>query len=474
MQRELARPCGSIPFSMSQPSPLAPAQTLNEARGRRRIGQPNSMQNTPHQRRTAAASRSTGLTALLLLIAIGLLAACGPNPTSSTQSQSPQQRAAAIVAIAQQYGATQDLEAARVALAALNVQDPAQAVLALAEANIVQKQNTQTTAQLVALAKALGPLSRMAEEFLAAEGQSSGVPAAMALAPTHTPVPTPTPLPPTETPTPQPPATPTGTPEPTATATVVAQPQASTTSAINVRGGPGTVYPVIAQLQPGRPVDIIGRNADQTWWQVLLGNGDEGWVAASVVDVTGPLDAVAVAATIPAAPVQPTAQPQPTAAPVAQPTATTQPQASGTNFRVASVRLWGVEENGGSFDGPSIHCGYGRDLWVYVIDQAGNRINGVTIKSAYEPYEEEVTGSKAPGAVQLVLGEAKEVYVVRDEAGRDITSDRVFVSTIPRDIPDDQLIAAGFCANASDCAVFKDAFSCAHHYSWDVVFQRTN
>ncbi|HRI57913.1 MAG TPA: hypothetical protein PK170_12560, partial [Anaerolineae bacterium] len=172
---------------MSQPSPLAPAQTLNEARGRRRIGQPNSMQNTPHQRRTAAASRSTGLTALLLLIAIGLLAACGPNPTSSTQSQSPQQRAAAIVAIAQQYGATQDLEAARVALAALNVQDPAQAVLALAEANIVQKQNTQTTAQLVALAKALGPLSRMAEEFLAAEGQSSGVPAAMALAPTHTP-----------------------------------------------------------------------------------------------------------------------------------------------------------------------------------------------------------------------------------------------------------------------------------------------
>lgn len=473
MQRELARPCGSIPFSMSQPSPLAPAQTLNEARGRRRIGQPNSMQNTPHQRRTAAASRSTGLIALLLLIAIGLLAACGPNPTSSTQSQSPQQRAAAIVAIAQQYGATQDLEAARVALAALNVQDPAQAVLAQAEANIVQKQNTQTTAQLVALAKALGPLSRMAEEFLAAEGQSSGVPAAMALAPTHTPVPTPTPLPPTETPTPQPTATPTGTPEPTATATVVAQPQASTTSAINVRGGPGTVYPVIAQLQPGRPVDIIGRNADRTWWQVLLGNGDEGWVAASVVDVTGPLDAVAVAATIPAAPVQPTAQPQPTAAPAAPPTQPPAAQPSG-GYALVGFRLRPVGSDSQRCDGGD------HNIFVTVVDAGGAPINGVRVQEIFTG-DVKVTGDqgKGPGRVEwdIYRGGGGVVQIVDGNNNAISTQTPGMSADWP---PIDLMYDAGYCnckphPDKESCRAdleSKNYFFAVGHYVYEVTFQR--
>jgi hypothetical protein len=73
-----------------------------------------------------------------------------------------------------------------------------------------------------------------------------------------------------------------------------------------------------------------------------------------------------------------------------------------------------------------------------------------------------------------VLGEAKEIYVIRDQGGREVTSDRVYVSTIPSGIPDDQLIAGGYCADAASCAAFKDGFDYAHHYSWDVVFQRTN
>ena len=176
---------------------------------------------------------------------------------------------------------------------------------------------------------------------------------------------------------------------------------------------------MVGQLQPAEQLDVIGRNGDRTWWQVLLPNGNEGWVAASVTTVTGPVDSIAMAVNIPPTPTQ---APQPTAAPTLQPTATPQPQASGPEFKVASMRLWGVVENGGYLDGPSVHCGYRRDLWVYVLDSAGNRIDGVTVRSAVPPYEEDVTGSRGPGALQLVLGEAKEIYVIRDQGGREVTT----------------------------------------------------
>jgi hypothetical protein len=69
-----------------------------------------------------------------------------------------------------------------VALAPLDLPNPGQAVLALAEAYIAEGRDARTTVGLIALAKALGPVSRMAEEFLAREGASSGVPAAVARA----------------------------------------------------------------------------------------------------------------------------------------------------------------------------------------------------------------------------------------------------------------------------------------------------
>ncbi len=433
------------------------------------------MENTPHQRRAATSPRPTGLTALLLLAALVLLAACGPSSTSSTQPQSPQQRAAAIVAIAQQYGATQDLEAARVALAALNVQDPAQAVLALAEANIVQKQNTETTAQLVALAEALGPLSRMAREFLAAEGQNSGVPAAMALAPTHTPSATPTPLPPTETPTPEPTATPTGVPKPTAapTATALAQPQASAPSAVNVRSGPGTVYPVVAQLQAGRPVDILGRNAEGSWWQVLLGNGNEGWVAASVVDASGPVEDVAVAANIPPAPVQPTPQPQPTAAPAAQPTAPPAPQPSG-GYALTGFRLRPVGSDSQRCDGGD------HNIFVTVVDAGGAPINGVRVQEVFTG-DVKVTGDqgKGPGRVEwdIYRGGGGQVQIVDGNNNPISALSPGMSADWP---PIDLMYDAGYCnckphPDKESCRAdleSKNYFFAVGHYVYEVTFQR--
>ena len=433
---------------------------------------------TPIQRNAPAFSKIARVAVFVLLAATALLSGCGSRSTPDAKPQTAEQRNAAMVAIAQQFGATQDLEAAQVALGELALPNPAQSVLALAKSYISQGQDTRTAVELVTLAHALGPISRMAEEFLAREGANSGVPAALALVPSATPVPpTATPLPPTETPTAEPTVAPTATAEPTVepTATPIPQPQASTTSPINVRGGPGTVYPVVAQLQPGRPVDILGRNADRTWWQVLLGNGDEGWVAATVVDVTGPVDGVAVAANIPAAPTQaprPTAAPQPTSAPVAvQPTQPPAPQTGG-GYALTSFRLRPVNSDAQRCDGGD------HNIFVTVVDAGGNPIDGVRVRENYTG-EVKVTGVKGPGRAEwdIYRGGGGVVQIV-DENNNPLSDPTPGMSA---DWPPiDLLYAAGYCnckphPDKESCRAdleSKNYFFAVGHYVYEVTFQR--
>jgi uncharacterized protein YraI len=50
---------------------------------------------------------------------------------------------------------------------------------------------------------------------------------------------------------------------------------------LNVRSGPGTIYPVISSLREGQAASIVGRNSASGWWQVKLGSGPTGWVTGS-------------------------------------------------------------------------------------------------------------------------------------------------------------------------------------------------
>lgn len=132
---------------------------------------------------------------------------------------------------------------------------------------------------------------------------------------TATPLPTltPTPGPPTATPTPTatpgpPTATPTATPTPLPPVIVEV-----TVDKANVRQGPGTYYPVVARLDVGTQVTVVGRNRAGDWWKICCVNGTDVWIADSVVKVTGPLWAVQEVANIPPPP--PTAPPPPTPQP---------------------------------------------------------------------------------------------------------------------------------------------------------------
>ncbi|MFN2134518.1 MAG: SH3 domain-containing protein [Candidatus Promineifilaceae bacterium] len=59
----------------------------------------------------------------------------------------------------------------------------------------------------------------------------------------------------------------------------------------NIRTGPGLTYGTIADgADPGTTLKLIGRNSDSSWLNVILPDGQEGWVFASLVTVNSGTD----------------------------------------------------------------------------------------------------------------------------------------------------------------------------------------
>lgn len=226
----------------------------------------------------------------------------------------------------------------------------------------------------------------------------------------------------------------------------------------NLRGGPSTSYPVTGSVSSGQTLTLTGRNADSSWFQLTSG----AWIAAFLIN-----DGSAPAPT--PTPIPPAAS---TAAPTAAPPA---PVTSGNDFVVVDKHLWDPYENGGSLDGPSVHCGLARELIVNVLDANGNRLNGVAVQVQYGAKEIYVTGSqgKGDGVAEFVLGSGQDVKVVRDNDGRAVTSDLVTgLVTNAQFIPYETLIASNYCQDAASCKNFADSYSCEGHFSWTVTFKR--
>lgn len=411
-------------------------------------------------RRQAAPGTFVAVCILLTLV----LAATGCTKSRNTGTiTSPDARDAALRQIATDFARSGDLPQAQAALDKLKLANPAQLIVSLAEADAGAGRAAGEVAPLARLAEALGARSPKLVAYLeptAAPSPTLAPPTASpsSVPPSPTPAPslTPTAVPPTATPLP-----------PTASPTLEPQkPRVVAEGDVNLRTGPGRAYPIMGKLFAGKEADILARNASGDWWRIAWSGQGQAWVAGTVVKVLGTIDTVAIAKDIPAPPPTSTPAPRPTAQP------TSPPKAAGPDFQVVSVRLWGVEENGGYFDGPSIHCGGRRQLRVFVLDAAGNPLNGVTVKAVYGNQEEEVTGSKGSGMAEFILGGGQDVFIIRDVDGRQVTSDYARgMSTQPEGISQDQLIAAGYCTDAASCA-YHVTQSCRGHYSWDATFRR--
>jgi len=242
----------------------------------------------------------------------------------------------------------------------------------------------------------------------------------------------------------------------------------------NLRAGPGTQYAILGRAPAGSTVRVAATNDAGDWYHLANGN----WIAGFLVDLNTrgqAADAVLPTVTPSGAAARPavaTAVAKPTLTPTAPPAAAPSP---GNRFIVTERRLWDVIENGGALDGPSVHCGSGRELHVNVLDENGSRINGVAVQVQYGAREIEVTGSqgKGDGVAEFVLGGGQDVKVIRDNDGTPVTSDvATGLSTNPGGIDVPSLIAARYCQDAANCAHFAATGSCKGHFSWTVTFQR--
>lgn len=71
---------------------------------------------------------------------------------------------------------------------------------------------------------------------------------------------------------------------------------------VNCRYGPSTAYSVVGALELGGQAEIVGKNIDMTWW-VVKNPSDPStycWLAASVIEAVGNLDALPVVEAPPA------------------------------------------------------------------------------------------------------------------------------------------------------------------------------
>ncbi len=63
---------------------------------------------------------------------------------------------------------------------------------------------------------------------------------------------------------------------------------------LNVRTGPNDNYPIVMQVQLNTLLYLIGRIADNTWLQVQVPNGPQGWVSTLYIWTTVPLDSLPI------------------------------------------------------------------------------------------------------------------------------------------------------------------------------------
>lgn len=432
----------------------------------------------------------------LLVTALALTACGAPGGRGSSEERLIEETRR----IAQQFQVDRDLAQAQAALEALEVANPRQWLMLQTEMMIAEGADPSLTASMVKLTEALNIQSNVIRAYAERQGLLEPTPTFVLEAVVAAPTPTPPPSTVERSAEGEASAAPvaeegvTGEqagelalPTPTPLPTTPSIPQGRSTGLVNVRSGPGTTFAIVASLAENDLVELIGKTPAGDWWQVRTSGGATGWVFAQLLEAQGDVSAVAVAANIPDPPT-----PTPTPAPVvvadspaaeaptpeAPAAPTPAPAPAGPDFRLVEKRLWDVYENGGGKDGPTVRCGEKRELHVFVRDANGNPLNGVAVQAQLGAREIIVTGAqgKGDGKAEFVLGGGQDVAVIRDVDGREVTSDVAYgLTTDPRAIPFEYLIAGQYCADEAACRAWIDSPfpPCYGHYSWSVTFQRS-
>jgi uncharacterized protein YraI len=223
---------------------------------------------------------------------------------------------------------------------------------------------------------------------------------------------------------------------------------------VNVRSGPGTEYDLVGSAAAGETFDVVAKNAAGDWWQVCCVAGQNGWVygelaavqngesVAVAADVPAPVAAApgaaetaapasdgtntdaAPAAAAPAGAEKPTPAPVAEAAPTPAPAAPAAPYDPGASsagnfdpnaqYQIVHFKVLGLEENnGGIRDSSAQHL-----IFLKVLDQAGNPLDGAVVRNLVGDKSEVVSGSKAPGMAEITMYyEPFKLAVASDPSG---------------------------------------------------------
>jgi hypothetical protein len=135
---------------------------------------------------------------------------------------------------------------------------------------------------------------------------------------------------------------------------------------LNVRTGPGVAYERISWLAAGTRVDIIGRNAAGTWWQIAYPDAPDGkaWISGGYGTLSG-------AAGVPVVEAPPLPTPS---VPTTTPTSPPPPAPPRPAYQYTPTGWYG-------------DTNYGLTRFVGDIrDRAGNPVNGVFVRAACGSY----------------------------------------------------------------------------------------
>ena len=164
----------------------------------------------------------------------------------------------------------------------------------------------------------------------------------------------------------------------------------------------------------------------------------------------------------------PTPTPEPTVSPSPAPDPTASPPSDAHDFRLATVRMLSITENGG--------CSGNHHIFLSVVDRAGKPLLGSVIGDPPANNFRVTSGDKNEPffhygikTAEIVLyNSGTRLKVIENPAGTPVTSEQTpLLSTNTWEIPVAWLVEAGYCTDAAHCS----GLLCQGHYSYWVVFQ---
>lgn len=180
-----------------------------------------------------------------------------------------------------------------------------------------------------------------------------------------------------------------------------------------------------------------------------------------------PTDTPAPATETPLPPATDTPLPAATSAP-APPTATpepTSPPAPAVDFVISELRVLGLGENNGGIESGGL-----RNIYITVVDAAGNPIDGATIVNSAPFPIQVLSGDKGPGKAEILMNAEEFRLIVESVNGQPVTSETSRAMSLVSPVPSDIAGKLGdACPTVDNCPLppYK-------HWSYVITFRRTS